>query len=74
MPHWTYVLKDEKTERLYVGSTEDLDRRLAEHRLRKPSYILIYKEMRSSKADAFKREMYLKSGNGRRALDSLLKK
>jgi hypothetical protein len=31
-----------------------------------------YQETRADKADAFNREMYLKSGNGRRALKKLL--
>jgi len=70
---WVYVLRDEITEKLYVGSCSDLDRRLAEHkRLGKQFYKLIHTEQRATKLEALKREAYLKSGNGRRALKNLL--
>ena len=69
---FVYVLKDEVTGQHYIGSCEDIDRRIDEHRRKKPSYKFIYKETRETRFDALKREMYLKSGNGRRALKSLL--
>jgi putative endonuclease len=72
MKHCVYVLQHPLSKRVYVGSTADLDRRLVEHRLTKPEYKLIYQENRQSKEDALKRELYLKSGNGRRALQTLL--
>ena len=68
-----YILRDPDSGRLYYGSTSDLNRRLAEHHRRKPSYKLIYKEIRQTKDEAFRREMFLKSGNGRRALRNLIK-
>jgi len=71
---FVYVLKDKKTGQHYIGSCEDLERRMDEHGRKKPSYTLIFKETRETRADALKREMYLKSGNGRRALKLLLTK
>ena len=71
---FVYVLKDEGTEQHYVGSCEDFERRMDEHRRKKPSYKLVYKETRGTRFEALKREMYLKSGNGRRALKLLLLK
>ena len=69
-----YILQCEKTRRVYVGSCLDLDRRLAEHRRKKPSYRLIYKEHRETKREALRRELYLKTGNGRHALLNILAK
>jgi putative endonuclease len=71
--YFVYVLKDGDTGKHYIGSCEDLDRRLREHRRKKPSYQLVYKEARESRSDALRRELYLKSGNGRRALKSVLR-
>ena len=70
---FVYVLRDEISGRLYIGSCSDLDRRLGEHQRKGRSlYKLIYKEERPTKEQAQRREMYLKSGNGRRALKNLL--
>ena len=69
---FVYVLRNKETGEHYIGSCEDFDRRMDEHRRKKTSYKLIYKEIRPTRFDALKREMYFKSGNGRRALKSLL--
>jgi len=63
----------------YTGMTEDLNKRLAEHNLHKLSFWtkrgslwkLVYKEEFENKADALKREKWLKSGVGRDFLKSL---
>ncbi len=70
---FVYVLKDTESGKLYVGSCENLGRRLSEHERLKPTYRIVYKEERTTKADAQRRERYLKTGNGRRALKSLLR-
>ncbi len=70
---FVYVLRDEKSGRIYIGSCSNLNRRLAEHRRHgKGSYKLVYQEERSTKDLALKREMYLKTGNGRRAIENLI--
>lgn len=64
---YVYVLKSEKDEKLYVGSTNDLRRRLLEHnngeiestKARKP-FQLRYYEAYYSEADARAREAQLK--------------
>jgi len=63
-----------------IGSTQDLDQRLKEHNLGKSKFTssgipweLIYKESFPTNADARKREMFLKSGIGRKLLDQILK-
>jgi len=69
-----YVLQDENGK-FYKGFTNDLSRRLAEHKsghtktTRKMKNILIvYTEIFDNLQDARKRELYLKSSAGRRFL------
>ncbi len=72
---WVYVLRSLKNGRLYVGSTNDLGRRLAEHDSGKSKYTrhirplqLVYNEVCSERLEARRRERYLKSGRGREFL------
>jgi putative endonuclease len=77
--YYTYVLRSQKNGRLYTGSTDNIERRLAEHnaghskatRHLKP-FALIYKEQYYSRAEAYRREMYLKTGRGREELRQIL--
>ena len=65
---YTYVLKSIKDNKLYVGFTEDLKKRINEHnqglvlvtRARKP-LTLIYYEACLNKNKAIKREKYFKT-------------
>ena len=71
--YYVYVLRSRKDERLYTGYTNDLRRRLAEHktganvstRSRLPLN-LIYYEAYTSQADAKAREFRLKNSSGAR--------
>jgi len=74
--NYVYVLKSEKDENLYIGSTTNLKRRLREHNegknfstsFRKP-FELIYYEAYRSLEDAREREKALKlRGNSRKHL------
>ncbi len=72
---WVYVLKSLKNGRLYIGSTNDLERRLAEHNSGKNKYTrhvrplqLVYNEVCDGRLEARRRESYLKSGQGREFL------
>ena len=70
---WTvYVLKSLKNGTHYVGSTDDLERRLREHNSGKSKYTrnvrplqLVYNEECASRLVARRRERFLKSGQGR---------
>lgn len=70
-----YVLQG--AAKRYVGITEDLDRRLKEHRAGSHSgaligdFILIHTEMFEGYASARQREKFLKSGKGREWLNQL---
>jgi putative endonuclease len=64
---YVYVLKSEKDNKLYFGSTNDLRRRLSDHNSGKvPStkprrpFVLKYYEAYSSESDARRREASLK--------------
>ncbi len=65
---FVYVIISLKTSRLYVGQTSDLQRRLIQHNSGEvkstKSFIpwkLVYYEEFSSRAEAMRREKYLKS-------------
>ena len=66
-----YVLRN-PAGRLYVGQTNDLERRLAEHgsgtsrwTKSRGAWDLVYQEAFPSRASAMRRERALKSGQGR---------
>ena len=69
----------EKNGKHYIGYTEDLEIRLLSHNLGKvrstkahKPYKVIYKEEYIDKTEARKREIFLKSGQGREQLKSKL--
>uniref|UniRef100_A0A831YYU9 GIY-YIG nuclease family protein n=1 Tax=candidate division WWE3 bacterium TaxID=2053526 RepID=A0A831YYU9_UNCKA len=77
--YFVYVLKSLQFKTRYVGSTEDLNKRLKEHNSGKVRYTkgrkpweLIWKEAYKTKTEAIKRERFLKTGQGRKFLDRIL--
>ena len=73
---YVYVLRSLKNKRLYTGSTNDLQRRLAEHQRGKTRYTrhagpfeLVYIEELQTRLEARQRERALKSGQGRAFLE-----
>lgn len=77
MFYYTYVLKSKKDNRLYIGWTNNLIKRVEEHnkgkvfatKSRRP-FVLVYYEACLSKEKAVSREKYFKTGFGRRFLKS----
>ena len=73
---YVYVLKSQKCDELYIGSTNDLKRRLVEHNKGKSSstapkrpYTLLYYEAYVAESDARRRESMLKlRGQARKQL------
>jgi putative endonuclease len=72
-----YVLWSERRKIRYVGSTEDLERRMKEHNTgghhftkRGHPWQIIHTEIMPDKTSARKRENFLKSGVGRKWLDA----
>jgi len=56
--YYIYLVRNSKTGRTYIGSTNDLRRRLKEHKDKKPE--LIYYEAYKDEKDAREREKKLK--------------
>lgn len=77
---YAYVLKSRVNNRLYTGSTNNIERRLLEHNSGKSKYTrstrpfdLIYTQEFETRLEARKRELFLKTGKGREFLGSILK-
>ena len=80
MFNYVYILKSLKNDSFYIGYTTDLKRRFKQHnngesQATKPfrPYKLIFYEAFLNKTDAKNREIYLKSGYGRKTINKLLK-
>lgn len=87
MSYFTYVLKNSKTDRIYIGQTNDLENRLNRHnnllKNKKTSFTsknknngtwnLFYSEEFSDRKMAIKREKELKSFRGREFIKNLIK-
>ena len=80
MFYYVYILKSLNDDKLYVGYTNDLKRRIIEHdrgenfstKMRKP-FELIYYEAYRDKRDAENRERFFKTGWGRQYINKTLK-
>jgi len=77
--YYVYVLFSEKLKKRYVGLTNDLRRRFAEHNKgasdftnRGKPWKLLYYEAFIDKKDAEREEIFLKMGKGRERLDTVL--
>ncbi len=82
MPFYTYIIKSEKTGRFYFGHCKDFTIRLNNHNKGKVRstkggrlWIYYYLEEFSTKSEAFQREQFFKSFEGRKWLyeNSILK-
>jgi putative endonuclease len=81
MFYYNYVMQSRKNGNLYVGYTNDLQKRLKEHNqgLNKSTkssrpWKVIYYESCLDKDDAERREVYLKTNQGQRLIKRRLKK
>ncbi len=77
--YYVYVLYSQKLRKRYVGSTEDLRKRIKTHNNGKVHFTsrgvpwkIIYYEVFLNKKDAITEERFLKSGQGRERLKFLL--
>jgi len=76
--HFVYVLLSSKDQKHYIGLTNNLERRLAEHNSSKVKSTmyrrplkLIYYESFNSRSEAALREKFFKTGKGREYLKKL---
>ncbi len=81
MFYYVYILQSLKNNSLYIGYSSDLKKRLTEHnsglsQATKPfiPYKLIFYEAFLNRIDAKNREVYFKSGYGRKTVNKLIKK
>ncbi|MEQ8628851.1 GIY-YIG nuclease family protein [Ekhidna sp.] len=78
MMFYVYAIKSESRNYIYVGLTNNLERRLSEHNGGKNKttrpyrpFVLIHSEKFNTRIDAREKEKYLKSGIGKDFLKSL---
>ena len=77
---YVYILHSAVSDKFYIGYTHDLRKRLAEHnkglnfstKFNKP-WMLIYYEAHTDESDTRRREKYLKTTAGDRALQRMLR-
>lgn len=80
MPFWyVYVLRSTKDKMFYIGSTNNLKRRIQQHQngknistAKRLPVALIYCEAHTSKDDALRREKYFKTTKGKVTLRQIL--
>ena len=79
MFYYTYILKSKKDSKIYTGYTQDLWKRLNQHNKGLSTYtkgrgpfVLIYYEACLLESKARSRELFLKSGMGKRYLKNRL--
>jgi putative endonuclease len=77
---YVYVLRSLKDSKFYVGYTDNLERRLSEHKEGKVTstknrcpFELVYYEACRDQKDALHREKYLKTTYGKRYIKNRLK-
>ena len=81
--YYVYVIRSETSNKIYVGQTIDLEKRLKQHndpdndfssytKQNMGPWKLFYKEEAGTRSEALKREKFLKSGKGREFLKLLL--
>lgn len=76
---FVYVLRSLKDRKLYIGLTNDMERRFVEHnsgknestKPRRPFELLFYEALPSLE-EAIEREKFYKSGRGREVLKKIL--
>ncbi|SRR5258708_29810132 len=78
--YFVYVLRSEKNGRLYTGSCQDVTARVTQHNTGQSSatrytrpFLLVHVEEFLCRADAVRRERFLKTGLGRAELARILK-
>jgi putative endonuclease len=75
----TYISQSQKSERYYIGHTQDILIRLSYHNdgrvkatKNKGPWVLVYKEEYETKLEANRRELEIKSKKSRRYIESLI--
>lgn len=78
---WVYVLKNDLSDKIYIGQTENLEKRINQHngrnfrkssytKLNKGKWVSVYEEEFITREEAIKRERQLKSSRGRNFINN----
>ncbi len=79
---YVYALHNKVNDKIYIGQTGNLDKRLTEHNNKFENHftakldgewVLIYKEILKSRSESIVREKQLKSFKGREFIKNLIK-
>ena len=80
MAFYTYIIQSEKTGKYYIGSSEDVQKRLQQHNWsRTPStksgipWKLVYTEKYNTRTEAVSREYAIKKKKSRKYIEFLIK-
>ena len=72
MPFYTYILKSLKDDGYYYGHTADIENRVMKHNTKKvrstksrTPFVLHYFEIFQTKSEAYLKELYFKSADGK---------
>ncbi len=76
---YVYVLQSETTKRFYVGFSSHLEQRIGQHNAgltkstkNRGPWKLVHQEVYETRAEAMRRENFLKSGKGREQLAAMV--
>jgi putative endonuclease len=76
---FVYVLRNRETGRHYTGHSSDVTQRVGQHNSgvtkstkNRGTWLLVHQEAFATRAEAMRREKYLKSGKGREELKTIL--
>ena len=77
--HYVYILYSGRIDRYYVGRTENIENRIADHNAGRSTFtrrgrpwVVVYKEELETKAEAIDREMEIKKRKSRRYIEKLV--
>jgi putative endonuclease len=77
--YFAYILRSQKNGRYYIGSTEDVEKRLVRHNSGRNKstkfgmpWEVIRKEQYATRQEAYKREFQIKSYKGGQAFKNLI--
>ena len=79
MAYCVYIIQSQTTGRYYIGSTENVESRLARHNQGRSKYtraqrpwILVYTQLFETRTEALKREKEIKERKSRKYIDRLV--
>ena len=79
MTYSVYILYSDSLDQYYIGQTKDLSIRIEQHRMGRSSstkrasdWIVVYKEEFETRADAMRREKFIKNKKSRNYLEWLI--